>query len=74
MTLVDMRFVGGPADGEIHQLPVDPDGVPPARWVLSHRGEGDRLPEIDHLYQRQPVGNGGWEMSFVRSDPMGMTE
>lgn len=74
MALVRVRFVGGPADDVARDLPADPDGAPPRRWIL-------RLPEqpptdlADHLYERgDRAGPEGWTMRYVRTDPFGATE
>jgi hypothetical protein len=70
MSTVGVRFEGGPADGEVVQLPADAEGRPPANWVWSRRRDGQ-----EHLYEnggRDAQGN--WTMRFVRSDPVGMAE
>ncbi|MFC4147823.1 hypothetical protein ACFO0M_16320 [Micromonospora mangrovi] len=77
MGVVRVRFVGGPADELVRELPADPDGRPPERWIVRHPGRqpspaGD---EADHLYERdRRDGYGGWTMRFVRTDPFGATE
>ncbi|MCZ7437997.1 hypothetical protein O7598_16425 [Micromonospora sp. WMMC241] len=74
MALVRVRFVGGPADDVVRDLPAEPDGAPPARWILRHpdRPAGD---VADHLYERGVrAGPDGWTMRFVRTDPFGATE
>ncbi|GGR74990.1 hypothetical protein GCM10010169_18720 [Micromonospora fulviviridis] len=75
MALVRVRFVGGPADDLVRDLPADPDGSPPRRWILRHP---DRPPggEADHLYERDRHhdGEGAWMMRYVRTDPFGATE
>ncbi|ASW56129.1 hypothetical protein [Plantactinospora sp. KBS50] len=70
MSGVSTLFIGGPADGVRQDLPADPDGRPPARWVLrGHDAPGD------HLYERAgPDPRGGWTMHHVRTDPAGMSE
>lgn len=71
MSTVTVRFVDGPAGGSEHELPADPAGTPPARWVLS---EHQSAPG-DHLYENAGRdGRGTWTMRFVRTDPVGMTE
>lgn len=71
MSTVGVRFEGGPADGEVAQLPADAAGRPPANWVWS-LGVDDGQ---EHLYE-----NGGrdtlgvWTMRFIRTDPVGMVE
>lgn len=71
-----MRFVGGPADGTARELPAAPGGQPPQRWILSTRGGAPDLPGADHLYELKPeqAPDGIWTLTFVRSDPVGMTE
>ncbi|MFC7546196.1 hypothetical protein [Plantactinospora sp. GCM10030261] len=68
MSTVSVQFTGGPAGGP-RDLPADPDGRPPARWVV----RGHDVPG-DHLYERVGPDAGGWTMRFVRTDPMGMTQ
>jgi hypothetical protein len=71
MSTVGVRFEGGPADGEVAQLPADADGRPPANWVWSHRADDG----AEHLYANGGRdAQGGWTMRFVRSDPVGMVE
>ncbi|NJP35528.1 hypothetical protein [Micromonospora thermarum] len=77
MSEVTVRFVGGPAHDLVRALPADPDGAPPARWVLRHPDGGG--PTVtgapDHLYERdRPDGSGTWEMRFVHTYPVGMSE
>ncbi|MEV4544556.1 hypothetical protein ACIBXA_27675 [Micromonospora echinaurantiaca] len=77
MSEVTVRFVGGPAHDLVRRLPADDDGAPPPRWVLSHPdGAGSVAPGgPDHLYQRgRPDGGGTWTMTYVRTDPVGVTE
>ncbi|MFF5173451.1 hypothetical protein ACFY3U_12515 [Micromonospora sp. NPDC000089] len=76
MSAVTVRFVGGPADELVRELPAEPDGGPPARWVLRHP---DATPSPgggpDHLYARdRPDGTGAWTMRFVRTYPTGASE
>lgn len=74
---VTVRFVGGPAHDLVRALPAEPDGSPPARWVLRHPdGTGAAGPGgPDHLYEREhPVAGGAWTMRFVHTYPVGMTE
>ncbi|TDC79329.1 hypothetical protein E1193_19280 [Micromonospora sp. KC606] len=74
---VAVRFVGGPADGLLRELPAGPDGDPPTQWVVRHP-DGD--PPAggagpDHLYARHPRdGTGTWTMRFVRTYPLGAGE
>lgn len=74
MAQVRVRFVGGPADELVRDVPAEPDGEPPRRWIMRHpdgRGGG----EADHLYERErPDGSGTWAMRYVRTDPFGATE
>ncbi|PWU43393.1 hypothetical protein DLJ46_31630 [Micromonospora globispora] len=77
MGMVRVRFVGGPAHDLVRELPAEPDGAPPHRWILRHPDEapppGGGGP--DHLYQRDHRdGYGTWTMRFVRTDPLGATE
>ncbi|MDG4801230.1 hypothetical protein [Micromonospora sp. WMMD980] len=74
MASVRVRFVGGPADGVVRDLPAGPDGAPPARWILRHPDQP--VDDVaDHLYERGVrAGSDGWIMSFVRTDPFGATE
>ncbi|MBM0232179.1 hypothetical protein JNW91_10070 [Micromonospora sp. STR1_7] len=76
MSEVTVRFVGGPADGLVRQVPAEPDGTPPRRWIMRHPdGTGPVQPGPDHLYERgQPDGLGGWSMRFVRTDAFGVSE
>ncbi|MFC3502305.1 hypothetical protein ACFOOK_15215 [Micromonospora krabiensis] len=76
MSEVTVRFVGGPAHDLVRDLPAEPDGGPPARWVMRHpRGEGPVQGGPDHLYEREgPDGGGAWTMRFVRTDPLGVSE
>lgn len=71
-----MRFAGGPADGTVRELPAAPGGGPPRLWILNTRDGAPDLPGEDHLYElaseRSPDGVS--MMTFVRSDPVGMTE
>jgi hypothetical protein len=69
-----VHFTGGPAHGAIRELPAEPDGRPPVRWILSQR-DTPSGPELNHLYERGDRDESGkWTMRFVRSDPIGMTE
>ncbi|SCF23851.1 hypothetical protein [Micromonospora mirobrigensis] len=74
---VRVRFVGGPADDLVRALPAQPDGGPPAHWVLRHP-DGATVPGepgADHLYERDRPGLGAeWTMRFVHSYPMGAGE
>lgn len=71
MSTVGVRFEGGPADGELAQLPADADGRPPANWVWAQRQDDGQ----EHLYESGGRdARGGWMMRFVRSDPVGMVE
>ena len=83
MRTVTVRFTGGPAAGLLRDLPVEPDGRPPARWIMTHPEPAG--PDTaatapadagrDHLYERARLdGHGVWTMRFVRSDPLGVTE
>ncbi|MFI7576732.1 hypothetical protein [Micromonospora sp. NPDC049497] len=73
MSEVTVRFVGGPAHDLERALPAEPDGGPPARWILRHPDGGD--PGLaDHLYERADSRGGGWTMRFVHTYPVGMTE
>jgi hypothetical protein len=83
MGSVTVRFTGGPAHGLVRELPADPDGRPPRRWLMGHpvpAGGGTAGPVHpgtgpDHLYERARVdGYGTWTMRFVRSDPVGVNE
>ncbi|GAB3937549.1 hypothetical protein [Micromonospora vulcania] len=76
MSEVTVRFVGGPANGLVRQLPAGPDGAPPQRWIMRHPdGTGPVQAGPDHLYERdQPDDAGGWSMRFVRTDPFGVSE
>ncbi|ROT32846.1 hypothetical protein [Micromonospora sp. HM5-17] len=71
---VRVRFTDGPADGTLRDLPSGPDGIPPARWILTGGGPLGAGPE--HLYERGPRPEAGapWPMRWVRTDPVGMTE
>ena len=70
MSTVGVRFEGGPADGELVDLPADGAGRPPTNWVWSRRGDWQA-----HLYENSGTdAQGGWTMRFVRSDPVGITE
>ncbi|SCG74891.1 hypothetical protein [Micromonospora coxensis] len=77
MDEVPVRFVGGPAHGLRRELPADPDGAPPDRWVMRHPG-GDPSPAgggADHLYARERRdGAGVWTMRFVHTYPVGAGE
>ncbi|RKN48714.1 hypothetical protein D7223_11385 [Micromonospora endolithica] len=68
-----VRFVGGPAHDLERALPAEPDGGPPARWVLRHP-DGQGPVGADHLYERAGAYRGGWTMRFVHTYPIGMTE
>jgi hypothetical protein len=71
MSMVGVRFEGGPADGEVAQLPVDAAGRPPANWVWSQEPDDGQ----EHLYEnRGRDAVGVWTMRFVRTDPVGMVE
>jgi hypothetical protein len=75
--MVRVRFVDGPADGLVREVPAGPDGAPPERWILRHPdGEPDPAGGgPDHLYARdRPDGTGGWAMRFVRTEPFGASE
>ncbi|MBF9134212.1 hypothetical protein I0C86_35555 [Plantactinospora sp. S1510] len=76
METVTVRFVGGPADGTAGELPAAPGGRPPQRWVLSTRDDAFDVPGADHLYELRPeqTSDGIWTLTFVRTDPVGMTE
>jgi hypothetical protein len=70
MSTVGVRFEGGPAHGELLDLPADDAGRPPANWIWSRRTEGQA-----HLYENGGTDAlGGWTMRFVRSDPVGMAQ
>ncbi|TDB81027.1 hypothetical protein [Micromonospora sp. KC721] len=77
MDEVAVRFVGGPADGLLRELPADANGEPPAQWILRHP-DGDQPAGgagPDHLYARQArAGTGPWTMRFVRTYPLGVGE
>ncbi|MGC4806268.1 hypothetical protein [Micromonospora sp. DT233] len=77
MAGVVVRFVGGPADDQVRDVPAGPDGAPPQRWVLRHPG-GSAQPvgaAADHLYARdRPDDTGTWTMRFIRTYPLGMTQ
>ncbi|MGK5522926.1 hypothetical protein ACSNN9_26705 [Micromonospora sp. URMC 107] len=77
MSEVTVRFVGGPAHDLVRALPAEPDGTPPAHWILRHPdGAGPATAGgPDHLYQREHRADGGtWTMRFVHTYPAGMTE
>ena len=75
MALVRVRFVGGPADDLVRDLPADPDGVPPQRWIMRHPDRPPPGGEADHLYERDHRdGWGIWTMRYVRTEPFGATE
>lgn len=77
MDTVTVRFSGGPLDGVARDLPAEPGGGPPKRWVVSQRDETvEPATGIDHLYELagEPDIDGAWTMRYVRSDPLGMTE
>ncbi|OKI61263.1 hypothetical protein [Micromonospora sp. CB01531] len=77
MALVRVRFVGGPAHDLVRELPAEPDGEPPRRWIMRHPGEPAAPPgdETDHLYERdRRDGWGTWTMRYVRTEPFGATE
>ncbi|GEM_PF-5905090 len=71
---VRVRFTGGCADGTLRDLPAGPDGLPPARWILTGGGPADA--GAGHLYERgpRPGPDDPWPMHWVRTDPVGMTE
>ncbi|MFU8852486.1 hypothetical protein ACNAW0_16085 [Micromonospora sp. SL1-18] len=70
-----VRFVGGPADDLVRDLPADPDGAPPQRWILRHPDRPTAGGEADHLYERdRRDGWGTWTMRYVRTEPFGVTE
>ncbi|MGW4502114.1 hypothetical protein ACWENR_26320 [Micromonospora sp. NPDC004336] len=72
---VTVRFVGGPAHDLVRALPAEPDGAPPARWVLRHPDGAAGPGGPDHLYEREhPAGGDTWTMRFVHTYPVGMTE
>ncbi|MEH0936137.1 hypothetical protein [Micromonospora psammae] len=77
MAEVTVRFVGGPADDLVRAVPADPDGDPPAHWVMRHP-DGGAPPGgagPDHLYARdRRDGTGVWTMRFVRTYPLGAGE
>ncbi|MEU8262232.1 hypothetical protein AB0C02_16580 [Micromonospora sp. NPDC048999] len=73
--MVRVRFVGGPADDLVRDLPADPDGAPPPRWIMRHPGRPTPDGEADHLYERDHRdGWGTWTMRYVRTEPFGATE
>jgi hypothetical protein len=77
VALVRVRFVGGPADDLVRELPADPDGEPPRRWIMRHPAgsAGPGGGEADHLYERDHHdGSGAWTMRYVRTDPFGATQ
>ncbi|GAB3142872.1 hypothetical protein GCM10027290_18250 [Micromonospora sonneratiae] len=77
MNHVTVRFLGGPADGAVRDLPTEPDGRPPAHWVLSQHDDADAAGiNADHLYERAPdtEQDDTWTMRYVRTDPLGMSE
>lgn len=76
MALVRVRFVGGPADDLVRDLPADPAGAPPRRWIMRHPGgPAPGGGEADHLYERDHRdGWGTWTMRYVRTEPFGATE
>ncbi|MFB9236139.1 hypothetical protein ACFFWC_11370 [Plantactinospora siamensis] len=70
MSMVHVLFVDGPAGGGRRELPAEPDGSPPPRWVLSGHDEPG-----DHLYERAArEAGGGWTMRYVRTYPAGITQ
>ncbi|MEV0002832.1 hypothetical protein AB0H28_11150 [Micromonospora sp. NPDC050980] len=74
MALARVRFVGGPADGLVRELPAGPDGAPPARWIM-RRPDQPADSVADHLYELGgQAGTDGWTMRFVRTEPFGATE
>jgi hypothetical protein len=74
VALVRVRFVGGPAHDLVRDVPADPDGEPPRRWIMRHPGQ-PAGGEADHLYERDHRdGWGTWTMRFVRTEPFGATE
>lgn len=77
MARVRVRFVGGPADDLVRELPAGSGGEPPHRWIMRHPA-GAAAPgggEADHLYERdRRDGYGTWTMRYVRTEPFGATE
>lgn len=77
MAQVRVRFVGGPADDLVRDLPAGSDGEPPQRWIMRHPAgvAGPGGGESDHLYERERRdGYGTWTMRYVRTEPFGATE
>ncbi|MEV0806859.1 hypothetical protein [Micromonospora sp. NPDC050200] len=74
---VTVRFVGGPAHDLVREVPADPGGHPPERWVMRHPDAGPPPGGggPDHLYARdRRDGSGVWTMRFVRTYPVGASE
>jgi hypothetical protein len=78
VALVRVRFLGGPAHDLVREVPADPDGEPPRRWIMRHPPGAEAAGgggQADHLYERDHTDGGGtWTMRYVRTDPFGATQ